>query len=328
MTTTKIKLLFNQNERAEIACPGNPLNWLMWKYFDLEEYNPAQHYDPASTVLTVPVSCQDPWWQAPHEQGLKLLIDTIREVPEIVDHYWIPVTDPRVLAHKPVPESAFVLTAPDYFMISESERRRQSKHHLYRPERSYRYKALIAMNRVKPHRSLLLEKLGSELDHCLWSYVEQGHFMPDDVVGPPAVWERYINVDWYNYSSFSVIGESMADSHSHARAPFVTEKTWKAVAMQHPFMIVAETQTLEYMHSLGFETFENLWDESYDTTADLSERVAKIVHNVVQYTQEPLDQLTLQKIQHNHERFFDQEWILKIAMDQLIKPIYDYAESR
>ena len=115
---------------------------------------------------------------------------------------------------------------------------------------------------------------------------------------------------------------------SAPRPPFITEKTWKAVAMQHPFMIAGEPGTLEYMRKLGFETFENLWDESYDCTENISQRIAIIADNVVQYTKEPLDTLTLQKIHHNHARFYDQDLVRLGTIEQIINPIYDYAETR
>ena len=340
MTTTKIKLLSNNKDRAETAGSGNPLHWFIQQQFDILEYDPACTYNPADTVVIIPGMAQDPWWKPFYEKGFKLVIDNVREAAEVIPRqYWRSEPGDIVQAANPVPPGAFVLNSSDFFMISESERRRTIGHNLYQPQRSYQYKALIPMNRVKPHRSLLLEKLDSELDQCMWSYVQQGHVMPGDVVGPPAVWEPYINLDWYDQCCFSVIGESMIEPYFNwiefwrqqplaPRPPFITEKTWKAVAMQHPFMVLGEIGTLEHMRSLGFETFENLWDESYDTMPDLSDRVAKIVHNVVQYVKQPLDQITLQKIQHNHARFFDQTWILQLTMDQIIKPIYDYAESR
>jgi hypothetical protein len=227
-----------------------------------------------------------------------------------------------------VPDTAFVLNVPDYFWFSESVRRWNFGHHLYSPRPQYKYKALLPMSREKSHRTELLTQLSSQLDQCLWSYVEHGHLMPNDVVGPPNVWERYINTDWYDQCCFSIVAESLADPFVADRVPFITEKTWKAVGMQHPFMIVGEPGTLEYMHRLGFETFENLWSESYDHTHDIKQRIAQVVENVVQYTKEPLDQLTLQKIQHNHARFYNQNLVAQGVLKQIIQPIIEYVNTQ
>lgn len=336
MTTTKIKLLFNFNDRAETACPGNPLAPIIREYFDIEQYDPALHYDPNDCVIIVPGLAQDSWWRPLYENGFKMVIDNVREAPETIPlHYWVSNDDPREWLRNPVPAGAFVLDSADFFLLSESARRWQFGDNLYTPKRTRQYKALIPMNRKKPHRTELLETLGSELDHCLWSYVEQGHYMPGDAVGPLRIWERYVNPDWYNHSCFSVVGESLMQplyldesKVSAPRPPFITEKTWKAVAMQHPFMIAGEPGTLEYMRKLGFETFENLWDESYDCNENISQRIAIIADNVVQYTKEPLDTLTLQKIHHNHARFYDQDLVRLGTIEQIINPIYDYAETR
>ena len=82
------------------------------------------------------------------------------------------------------------------------------------------------------------------------------------------------------------------------------------------------------MHRLGFETFENIWDESYDQMQDIKQRVAQVVANVVQYTKEPLDQITLQKIQHNHARFYDQTAITQAVVKHIINPIYEYVSTQ
>jgi hypothetical protein len=43
-----------------------------------------------------------------------------------------------------------------------------------------------------------------------------------------------------------------------------------------PFIVVAPPKTVEYIKSLGFKTFGDFWDESYDDEYDHSERLAKI----------------------------------------------------
>lgn len=327
MTTTRLKLLFNRQEIPETACPGNPLTKLIQQYFDLEEYVPDQDYDIKSSVLIVTLSNNNLWWKPLQQQGFKMIIDNTREVAEAVLQYWVPTTDPRILDHKPVPESAFVLDGQDYFWYSESVRRWNFGHHLYSPRPQYKYKALLPMNREKSHRTELLTQLNSQLDQCLWSYVQQGHLMPNDVVGPPAIWERYINTDWYDQCCFSIVAESLAEPFVADRVPFITEKTWKAVAMQHPFMIVGEPGSLNHMRSLGFETFENLWDESYDLNQDTVKKIAQVVANVVQCTKEPWDKLTLEKIQHNHARFYDQKLISQHVLTHIIEPIMEYVNT-
>ncbi len=56
----------------------------------------------------------------------------------------------------------------------------------------------------------------------------------------------------------------------------VSEKVLNAIKLGRPFVIVAPPNTLEYMHKLGFQTFERYWDESYDSEPNHERRLSKI----------------------------------------------------
>ena len=48
----------------------------------------------------------------------------------------------------------------------------------------------------------------------------------------------------------------------------LTEKTFKPIVLKHPFILVSNRGSLEYLRKYGFETFSSVWDESYDTLPD------------------------------------------------------------
>ena len=48
----------------------------------------------------------------------------------------------------------------------------------------------------------------------------------------------------------------------------ITEKTLKSIATQKPFIIFGCPFALKYLHQLGFKTFDDVFDESYDTITD------------------------------------------------------------
>lgn len=60
---------------------------------------------------------------------------------------------------------------------------------------------------------------------------------------------------------------------------FITEKTYKAIAYGKPFLLNGDTGSLEYLRSIGYKTFNDFWDESYDSKNDI-DRV-KIISNIV-----------------------------------------------
>ena len=55
-----------------------------------------------------------------------------------------------------------------------------------------------------------------------------------------------------------------------------SEKVFQAIQYQKPFIMVGPPKTLEYIRSLGFKTFNEFWDESYDDELNHGERLAKI----------------------------------------------------
>lgn len=75
------------------------------------------------------------------------------------------------------------------------------------------------------------------------------------------------------------------------------EKTWKPIVNLRPFIIVSVPGSLANLHSLGFKTFSNWWDESYDTIQDPLQRMLSIVNLTKEICQKSL--VDLQKIYHD-----------------------------
>lgn len=57
----------------------------------------------------------------------------------------------------------------------------------------------------------------------------------------------------------------------------LTEKIFKPIVAQRPFMLAAAPGNLAYLKSYGFETFDRWIDESYDTITDPDQRLQAIV---------------------------------------------------
>lgn len=76
----------------------------------------------------------------------------------------------------------------------------------------------------------------------------------------------------YDSSLISVITES----NFYSEDIFNTEKTWKAIANKHPFIIVGPQYTLKYLKTLGYKTFSEFFDESYDGIENPTTRLMMI----------------------------------------------------
>jgi len=88
---------------------------------------------------------------------------------------------------------------------------------------------------------------------------------------------------------------------------FLTEKTFKPIALGMPFIVIGNPYILKRLRSLGYKTFDTLWDESYDEEFDCHKRMEKIVELVEdiskKYTTEQLFNLIEEHkyiLEHNY----------------------------
>jgi len=66
-------------------------------------------------------------------------------------------------------------------------------------------------------------------------------------------------------SYVNIVTEASANySKNEVDNVFITEKTWKPILAQQPFIIIGQQKHLYALRKLGFQTFESFIDESYD----------------------------------------------------------------
>ena len=82
-----------------------------------------------------------------------------------------------------------------------------------------------------------------------------------------------INLEkYYSNSLINIISETFFFS----KVIHLTEKTYKPIASLQPFIIIAAPRSLQHVRDMGFKTFSEFWDESYDTEDDHVVRFNKI----------------------------------------------------
>ena len=75
----------------------------------------------------------------------------------------------------------------------------------------------------------------------------------------------------YEYTACSIISETNDNDDI-----FITEKLWKPILCQHFFIVHGNHLYLQKIRELGFKTFGNYFDESYDLEPDPNKRIEKI----------------------------------------------------
>ena len=91
----------------------------------------------------------------------------------------------------------------------------------------------------------------------------------------------------------------------------LTEKTWKAIFNFHPVIIVGAKHSLKYLKERGFDTFGDIFDESYDEIEDGNERLDRILNTVGNFLENntktqlvDLRKKILPRLIHNYEHFW------------------------
>jgi hypothetical protein len=94
------------------------------------------------------------------------------------------------------------------------------------------------------------------------------------------------------------------------RRTHITEKTFKAIALEMPFVLVAPADSLNYLREYGFKTFGNIFDESYDEeTNDIAriEKVTKLLKDLDTLSikeRQQIHQACLPIVEHNYQHFY------------------------
>jgi hypothetical protein len=186
----------------------------------------------------------------------------------------------------------------------------------------YRAKHFLYLNgRDKPHRRALYKALFDRriINKCYASYVlrnglqnpESGYEFCDTSSQRNShfnFWatfeSQYLDVDKdtlanndrfldlkYVYNTYiNIVTESwFNDVHPHYN--FLTEKTFKPILWCQPFIILGNSGSLRQLRKLGFKTFSDFIDESYDEIPDSKERMQAVINEIHRLSTLPLSVL-------------------------------------
>jgi dCMP deaminase len=135
--------------------------------------------------------------------------------------------------------------------------------------------------------------------------------------------ETITNVEQESYNwDCKILGrtniDQIVDQIPAANTVFFTEKTARPLIWGMPFFLHAGQYALQSLRELGFQTFDSLWDESYDLIYDPETRAAALHASINEVLSRPLDELD-RLIQENvHILKHNQTQFRKLA---LLKPV-------
>jgi hypothetical protein len=119
--------------------------------------------------------------------------------------------------------------------------------------------------------------------------------------------ETYLNT-WY-----SVITETYFQDY-FKYSMFFSEKIFKPMRARHPIVLVGQPYALAELTKLGFKTFNEFWDESYDVCRNPTERLEKICKLIAQLNKlSKTEWIDLYKrmepvLEHNYNHVIFTDW--------------------
>lgn len=173
-------------------------------------------------------------------------------------------------------------------------------------------KKFLCFNKVpREHRIMLLDKIFEHdlLDQAYYSFQGEILFWETDKTWLDTVDQKYIHFlqhkdkfplvlnitpernnpvdiipDDYKYfdnSYFSVVTETVYEENNDTESSiFFSEKVWKPIIMQHPFILVGRYKMLAKLKEYGYKSFDPWIDESYDNIRNPEKRMDAIVEEI------------------------------------------------
>jgi hypothetical protein len=242
-----------------------------------------------------------------------------------------------ISGHEPqiIPGVAIVAT-PYWYWIIEQIHFSEFKYDRHRWNPTYEFDFFMQLSLARADRDVLYKMIAPILHRGLYSYRSRGVFLPDDIdTSKVPNWQRYTNFDWINRCNLTLIVESNLDdelitgfSITKNDQWFLCEKTYKPIAYGHPFLQAGTCGNLDHVRQLGFETFPELWDESYSDLPHYTDRIRAIIGIIQTFNHAALLKSTVQeKIRHNQERFFDTNLTQSFLTETITDPILEFANA-
>jgi hypothetical protein len=125
--------------------------------------------------------------------------------------------------------------------------------------------------------------------------------------------DRLHNKWIYEETSISLVTETYPEA---SRGLFITEKTWKPIANCHLALYIGQPNLLEFLRQQGYDTFDDILDNTYDTIHEDISRFNSAIHSLSKYLNsiDSIDKNDIQqRLKYNQQRFLQ----MKISNEEI-----------
>ena len=173
----------------------------------------------------------------------------------------------------------------------------------------------ICLNRiVKEHRTAVIEFLKDKnyIDDFIWSY---------DVVEEIHDARQHAPFNGFSKAYFFICTESIFSDEYNPK--FITEKIMKGIYHKNIFIMVGPLHGIQALRDLGFDTFDDIIDHSYDLVIDRFDRLDKcleVIDNIMNRKEEIIELYNTNDIQDRLE--YNKNKVLELP-EQHTKDVYN-----
>jgi len=136
--------------------------------------------------------------------------------------------------------------------------------------------------------------------------------------------------DIYELPYIDTVCSIVSETNDNDYEVFMTEKIWKPIMAQQVFVVHGNYLYLQRLKEIGFKTFGNYIDESYDLEQDPEKRINKIVSLCKDLKTKNWQDIYLQTKalrKHNYDTLFNKEK-LSLEINKTLNLFLEFADSR
>jgi hypothetical protein len=194
-----------------------------------------------------------------------------------------------------------------------------------------KYDFLYLNKRPRKHRIILYNKLYSKgaLKNSLHTNWPERKLPPEYELPwaqeyPSIGRDQDIFENPYNDTKYSLVSETN-DTNDEV---FMTEKIWKPIIAQQPFVVHGNYLYLQKLREMGFKTFSSYYDEGYDLEKDEYKRIDQIIKTCCDLLLKDWRDIYLQTQylrKHNYDTFFNEKK-LSLEINKTLNLFLEFAD--
>ena len=105
-------------------------------------------------------------------------------------------------------------------------------------------------------------------------------------------------------------------TESNAVGPgcYISEAIFRPFIFMQPFLVIGQPRTLEVLKEWGFDVFDDIFDNSYDSEPDQFKRIEMVLAEIIRLNQltalelYKLTQLLKDRLMRNKDRYYSDEF--------------------